>query len=249
MKGRYLGFSVSLMIAGMMTGIPTATAATVHVHIQGSAFVPNALTINVGDAVNWDNHDGIPHTTTDLNCPRANGPGPCEWDSFNLGLGQSFSHAFAAGGLFEYECTIHHFTGTITVLNPNGQADLRVSAITFSDPPAPNGLTQKRITATVVNDGTSGTFARPDLVVSYFYQGDWHTISQWDVGLLPKGASRSFTVVWDTTAKIGDFTIRGVVDTQNAVAELDETNNERTAVVSLLTPPGLVPGTDLKDPI
>lgn len=248
MQGKHLGLIATLTIAVLTMGLPTANAAAFHVHIQGFAFNPRDLTVNVGDTVTWDNHDGATHTTTDSNCPRAGGPGPCEWDSLNMATGVSFSHTFNTGGFFTYECTIHGFTGTLTVVDPNAKPDLRVSALTVADAPAPNTLTQKRLTATVVNDGTAGS-PTTDVLFSYVYQGTWNTISQPNVDPVPVGGTRAVTATWTTMGKIGDFTIRAFADSQNQIVELNEENNVRTAAVSLVTPPGLVPGTDLLDPI
>jgi plastocyanin len=225
--------------------VPAVEAASFHVHIQGFAFNPNSLTIAVGDTVDWDNHDGATHTTTDNNCPRAGGPGPCEWDSNNLPTGATFVHTFNVGGTFAYKCTIHGFQGTITVVDPNAKPDLTVSDLTFVTnlPPL-----SKQVRATVTNVGTSGA-AASQLRAEYDYQGGRILIGTVAVPTVPVGASRLVTLTWSTATKLGDFNVHAIADSGAVIAELNEANNERAAVTSVLVPPGTLPGIDLADPV
>lgn len=67
--------------------------------------MPKAITIKVGDTVEWINQDGNAHTVT--------GEG---FDSGELTQGASFSYTFDQPGSYNYQCTIHpSMTGTINV--------------------------------------------------------------------------------------------------------------------------------------
>jgi plastocyanin len=89
-------------------------AADHEVNIQSFAFSPAALTIAVGESVNWTNNDAAVHTTTS-GTPTA-GSGDI-WDSGNLAAGGTFERTFDEAGDFPYYCVIHgiSMTATITV--------------------------------------------------------------------------------------------------------------------------------------
>ncbi len=90
----------------------TANAATVNVSIVDFAFSPQNITINAGDTVVWTNNGAAPHTSTSgTNCPTGNGI----WDSGILSTGQAFQFTFTQPGTYQYFCSIHCFTGTVTV--------------------------------------------------------------------------------------------------------------------------------------
>jgi plastocyanin len=77
------------------------------VDITGFAFSPETLTISIGDTVAWTNKESATHTAT------ADGG---EFDSGNLGNGDTFSHTFTAAGTYTYYCKIHtSMTATIIV--------------------------------------------------------------------------------------------------------------------------------------
>lgn len=66
--------------------------------IEGFAYKPATIAINVGDTVTWTNLDGAPHTVS------------ADDDSFNsdtLGQNDTFSHTFNTAGEFSYICDIH----------------------------------------------------------------------------------------------------------------------------------------------
>lgn len=80
--------------------------ATTAVAIQGANFVPETVTISVGDTVRWTNNDDSTHTTTSDSGL---------WDT-TLDRGQSYSQTFTTAGTFNYHCAIHPtMTGSITV--------------------------------------------------------------------------------------------------------------------------------------
>jgi glucose/arabinose dehydrogenase/plastocyanin len=102
---KFFLFELCLILwVGSLAGL----AATVDVSIQGFAFSPASVPINVGDTVKWTQHDSsVQHTTTsDTGI----------WDSGPLSQGQTFSHTFTAVGSYPYHCTPHPFmTGEVIV--------------------------------------------------------------------------------------------------------------------------------------
>jgi LPXTG-motif cell wall-anchored protein len=83
-------------------------AASGGVSIQGFAFHPGSMTVNVGDSVTWTNQDSVAHTAT------ANDG---SFDTGTLKRGQSGSHTFNQAGTFSYICSIHpNMHGTVTVV-------------------------------------------------------------------------------------------------------------------------------------
>lgn len=76
------------------------------IDITDNAFSPSALDVAVGKEVVWENTGQAPHTVT----AKTGG-----FDSGNLAAGEGFSQQFNEAGTVEYSCTIHGFTGTVTV--------------------------------------------------------------------------------------------------------------------------------------
>jgi plastocyanin len=97
-------------LAGLLLFIAlasTSAAATTAVNIQGFAFVPPTVTINVGDTVTWTNKDAAAHSAL------VNGVGQTPV----LAQNQSGGLAFNAAGTFPYVCGIHGsaMMGTVIV--------------------------------------------------------------------------------------------------------------------------------------
>jgi plastocyanin len=97
-------------LAGLLLFIAlasTSAAATTAVNIQGFAFVPPNVTINVGDTVTWTNKDAAAHSVV------VNGIGQTPVLTQN----QSGGIAFNAAGTFPYVCGIHGsaMMGTVIV--------------------------------------------------------------------------------------------------------------------------------------
>jgi len=94
----------ALAIAMGVTAAPVL-AADAAVTIEGFAFSPQSVTVNVGDSVTWTNNDGATHTAT--------GSG---FDTGNIAGGASQSVTFQSAGTFAYSCSIHPtMTGTVVV--------------------------------------------------------------------------------------------------------------------------------------
>ena len=109
--------STTTTTGGTTTGgtTTTTTGATTTVNIPAgaaglttTAYVPNPVTIKVGDSINWVNNDAIAHTSTANN-----------GTSFNSGTiapGGSFKATFSTAGSFAYHCAfLPGMVGTITV--------------------------------------------------------------------------------------------------------------------------------------
>ena len=80
------------------------------VDIPAISFEPAELTVKAGTTVMWTNSDDLPHTVT-----KEGGPGP-QFDSGNLGPGDTFEQTFDEPGTIEYVCTIHPGqAGSVTV--------------------------------------------------------------------------------------------------------------------------------------
>ncbi|HTD49207.1 MAG TPA: plastocyanin/azurin family copper-binding protein [Acidimicrobiia bacterium] len=106
-----------------------ATTATVTVtissHCAAFCFVPEQVTVAVGDTVSWVNTSGAEHTVTRCTPAGCNGTSGGTGTDASFGSadvaaasGTTFTHVFSAPGTYVYYCTIHGYTlmhGTITV--------------------------------------------------------------------------------------------------------------------------------------
>ncbi len=91
--------------AGGTAGPAAATAATIN--IDNFAFAPPDLTIAAGTTVTWKNEDGEVHRVQDDHK---------RFSSSALDTDDSFSHTFAAPGVYHYFCSIHpYMVGKIVV--------------------------------------------------------------------------------------------------------------------------------------
>jgi plastocyanin len=61
-------------------------------------FDPESLAVAVGDTVEWDNHDVVPHTSTEA---------PSGWASGNIAPDSSWSTVIAGAGELAYGCSYH----------------------------------------------------------------------------------------------------------------------------------------------
>jgi plastocyanin len=86
-------------------------------------FVPEQLTVNVGDTVTWRTVGPIPHTST---CDPSLAANPAQsvalpegaepWNSDLVGDGKEFSHTFEVPGEYRYFCIPHEAAGMIASL-------------------------------------------------------------------------------------------------------------------------------------
>jgi plastocyanin len=77
-----------------------AQATTQHVAIQDYAYGPATLTIQVGDTVEWINHDQASHNVVTTSAPVA-------FQSPMLATGQTWSFTFTVPGTYSYYCSVH----------------------------------------------------------------------------------------------------------------------------------------------
>ncbi len=84
-----------------------AFAADQSVAIQGFAYSPSTVTVNVGDSVTWTNNDQMPHTAT---------ADDDSWDTDTLNEGDTGAVTFDTAGEYAYHCEVHpEMTGTVVV--------------------------------------------------------------------------------------------------------------------------------------
>ncbi len=89
--------ALALALAAALALPALAHAETHTVTIEGMKFVPETLTVKRGDTVVWRNADVVPHTAT----------AKAAFDSGNIAVGKSWSHAMGRSGRYEYVCTFH----------------------------------------------------------------------------------------------------------------------------------------------
>jgi plastocyanin len=97
--GAGIALAIALVVAPVLAADRTVT-------IQGFAFSPETVTVNVGDTVTWHNQDATAHTATDSG----------NFDTGNIAAGASKSVTFHSAGTFGYICVIHpQMSGTVVV--------------------------------------------------------------------------------------------------------------------------------------
>lgn len=245
-----------LVAAALMLLAPAVAPAQehdAHVHVIDGGdpfFDPFETVIRVGDTVEWDNHADRLHTVTHVTCKRADARfDDCEFDSvFTLEPGTTFTHTFAdrSGMTFDYKCTIHGFTGRITVLGEDGALpDLLVAALAAFDTASP---ANKRLQATVRNDGAGSAVATKVRFEYQNHDGAWIAIGEQAVPALNAGSSVEINQTWLVANKIGDFPVRATADALGTAVETDDGNNTTDVVVPVWLPPGIAPGVALPDP-
>jgi plastocyanin len=103
-----VGGALALMVG---VGAGTVQAADRDVAISGFTFSPRTVTVNVGDTVTWTNSDAQTHTAT------ASG----DWDTGDIGNGESKSVTMRRAGTYDYICAIHPtMTGRVVVRGTSG---------------------------------------------------------------------------------------------------------------------------------
>jgi len=95
----------AVLLVGSVAGFANAMedpddgpAVPGEVRIEGFAFGPDAVTVEVGATVTWTNHDGTTHTVTQ------NG---ALLDSPDLTTGDAYEVTFDEPGSYEYFCKFH----------------------------------------------------------------------------------------------------------------------------------------------
>ena len=96
-------------VIGAMLAFGTVAAqdATNVITIDNFTFTPRELTVAVGTAVKWVNHDDIPHTVVEKKTT---------FRSKALDTDDSYSFTFTSAGTFDYFCGLHpHMVGQVIV--------------------------------------------------------------------------------------------------------------------------------------
>jgi plastocyanin len=98
----------------MLGNLTIHPRGTWHVTVQNFSFTPANITITQGDTVVWNNIGGF-HDVHDLGTPSRFG---------NAAANAPWTYSFIFGadtippGTYTYECTVHHFQGTVHLLLP-----------------------------------------------------------------------------------------------------------------------------------
>lgn len=154
------------------SGSPDA-AAPLHVHIDDFEYDPDPVIVRPGDAVEWHNHDSVPHDAT-----ADNG----DWASAVLGQGESDTLVFEQSGTWTYHCSIHP-TSMEGTLHVNLPPEVQTTA-------PGDGST---VTGLVTIEGTA---VDPDGSVEEveirFNDGDWSPVTGTD----------SWSYEWDTLLEL-----------------------------------------------
>jgi plastocyanin len=102
-----VAFLPAILLVWQFSGGMSVQAAQSGVTIQGFAFSPTPLTVNVGDTVTWTNMDTAPHNAT------ADNGG---FKTADMQQGQTASITVTTPGTYTYICTIHpRMMGTLIV--------------------------------------------------------------------------------------------------------------------------------------
>jgi plastocyanin len=107
-------------VGATVPAVPQESDAVVVQMTPERKFMPEKITIKVGQTVEWDNDDNaMPHEiTTDPNV--ASDPsnvsipeGAAPFDSHLITSGKSFRHQFTVPGLYRYACPPHENDGMV----------------------------------------------------------------------------------------------------------------------------------------
>lgn len=100
-------FFVVLILFNIHSGATESNAKTINIPNSGVVFVPDTITIKVGETVRWVNNDySIPfHMFSSV-------PGSGQTDEFEIEItqlksGESWEHTFKKTGEYPYFCFIH----------------------------------------------------------------------------------------------------------------------------------------------
>jgi plastocyanin len=136
-----------LAVPALASAASPRTARTVD--IPGKLFVPDRMTVLIGDTVAWTNHDSTTHTVTGD-----------AFDSGHLAPGASFEVSFDKPGSYRYHCTIHRFM--------QGEVDVFAVALSGPDHSVPLG---SNVTLTGLAAPGSGSVALEQLQGDGSYAG------------------------------------------------------------------------------
>jgi len=127
---------VLLSVVSMVAIAPSAFADVTVTNAIGSStpgcedtnacFIPNPVTIDIGDTVTWENVDNAAHTVTSGS--PADGPDGVFDSSLIMAGGASFSHTFDDAGTYDYFCMVHPWMAGSVVVEDEAAADAAAAA-------------------------------------------------------------------------------------------------------------------------
>ncbi|HWM93092.1 MAG TPA: fibronectin type III domain-containing protein [Thermoanaerobaculia bacterium] len=98
-----MGYRLALILAVLFLLAPVAWATTHEVTVVSFQFIPDEVTINVGDTVHWTIESGGHNVNANDGSFRSGAPGAVS----------SFSHTFNSVGTFGYHCEPHGIAGMV----------------------------------------------------------------------------------------------------------------------------------------
>jgi plastocyanin len=150
-------FVVLLSAAGVVLGIPRATAADSQVKmVEGSQsdyttwrFAPEEITVPVGSTVVWHNDGKQQHTATAKDG---------SFDSPYLNTGETFQFKFSVPGDVKYVCKPHESLGMVGVVHVTGAAPTTPATTATTQPsPAPTATTAVGSASTTTTTAKAGS--------------------------------------------------------------------------------------------
>ncbi len=105
------GPAFNLYLPLVLRNFSSASAMEAEVAMEGSAFVPEVITVTTGTTVIWANRDAFEHTVTSGTQGSPSGT----FDA-SVAAGETFSYTFDSAGSYDYYCRIHSgMSGTVIV--------------------------------------------------------------------------------------------------------------------------------------
>lgn len=96
--GAFIGATLFLALLPLAAHAGGDEGKTHKIVIEEFSFMPEAITVRVGDSVEWVNTDPVPHTATEKN--RA-------WDTDMMRKNEIGKMTFTTPGVIEYKCDYH----------------------------------------------------------------------------------------------------------------------------------------------
>lgn len=136
------------MLAALILA-PVLVTTVVNVSIEGFAFVPESVAVNLGDTVRWTHNDsGLIHTATSTS-------GVTSWNSGNMTFKKTYQKVFNNLGISDYNCRTHTgMLGRVVTVDPDAPVRIRLETPQGTDlksghkpgtkPNGPHGLEAPR---------------------------------------------------------------------------------------------------------
>lgn len=125
---RMLIFALLGILFVFGASLPLASAASTTVETQDNKFVPDPITVNVGDTVIFKNTGQLPHTAETKDGT---------FNTGNLNPGQSKQVVLSKPGTIKYICLYHESVGMVGTIEVQGSAT--AAPVASSPSPSPAG--------------------------------------------------------------------------------------------------------------